>query len=410
MSDSHECDVVVVGAGLAGLRAAQVLNDAGRHVVLLDADDHVGGRLSSRTVDGYVLDEGFQLINPAYPELVASGVMTHFDLRRFEAAMRFSDGVVTREIGDPRQDPRRFAAALRHPQLTRGDAARLARLLVEVRTRPVARLLRDPDTSTRAGLTARGLSPGAIDGVLQPFLRGTLLDDALDTSWHYTELVLKSFTRGRPGTHPLGIAALPAAIASTLPSSTVRVGEAALDVAPGGVRTQRGRYLADVVIVATDATSAHHLLGSADVAWRAQTTWWWSLPSLSDSHQLRIDTRRRFLSSALDLSSVAPERSPAGRSLVAACANGVEGSSNDASVREDVARLYGVATADVTLIERIVVSRALPVLRTPLDLARPRELGGVIVAGDYLQTPSIQGALVSGRRAARRALGRLAAR
>ena len=101
MSDSHECDVVVVGAGLAGLRAAQVLNDAGRHVVLLDADDHVGGRLSSRTVDGYVLDEGFQLINPAYPELVASGVMTHFDLRRFEAAVRYSDGVVTREIGDP---------------------------------------------------------------------------------------------------------------------------------------------------------------------------------------------------------------------------------------------------------------------------------------------------------------------
>ena len=57
MSD-EDADVIVVGAGLAGLRAAQVLNDAGRQVILIEADDHVGGRLSSRTVDGFVVGTG----------------------------------------------------------------------------------------------------------------------------------------------------------------------------------------------------------------------------------------------------------------------------------------------------------------------------------------------------------------
>ncbi|MEO8107561.1 MAG: FAD-dependent oxidoreductase, partial [Actinomycetes bacterium] len=63
-----DADVVVIGAGLAGLVAARTLIDAGRHVRLLEASDGVGGRVRTDEVDGYLLDRGFQLYNPAYPE------------------------------------------------------------------------------------------------------------------------------------------------------------------------------------------------------------------------------------------------------------------------------------------------------------------------------------------------------
>ena len=402
---SEDADVIVVGAGLAGLRAAQVLEQNGRHVILVDEGATVGGRLASSSVDGFVLDQGFQLINPAYPELVATGVLSGFDLRRFAAVVRFSDGVSCHDVGDPRQDPRLLLTTLRHPSLSWRDATRIARLLVEVRSRSVSHLTAGVDTSTRAALCARGLSTAAIDDVLAPFLRGTLLDDALDTSWHYSALVLKSFTRGRPGTHPHGITALPGAMAATLSRTRIRLSERALDVGATGVRTTAGLLEARAVIVATDATSAHRLVGAPDVAWRSQTTWWWSLPRVTHADQLRIDTRRRFLSSALDLTSVAPERAPRGRSLVAACANGAFDEVHDAAVREDVARLYALATGDVELIERHVITQALPVIATPLDLRRRQRVDDVVVAGDYLQTPSIQGALVSGRRAAELVLG-----
>ena len=79
----------------------------------------------------------------------------------------------------------------------------------------------------------------------------------------------------------------------------------------------------------------------------------------------------------------------------------------DHEVRDDVVRLYDVASSDVTLIDRDVVTRALPVLKTPLNLRQPQAIDNFIAAGDYLQTPSIQGALVSGRRAALLALNRL---
>lgn len=56
-----EADVVVVGAGLAGLNAARTLRKAGLNPVVLEASDGVGGRVRTDKVDGFLLDRGFQI-------------------------------------------------------------------------------------------------------------------------------------------------------------------------------------------------------------------------------------------------------------------------------------------------------------------------------------------------------------
>ncbi len=62
-----DTDVVVIGAGLAGLACAGALTGAGLDVLVLEAGDAVGGRVRTDRVDGFLLDRGFQLLNPAYP-------------------------------------------------------------------------------------------------------------------------------------------------------------------------------------------------------------------------------------------------------------------------------------------------------------------------------------------------------
>uniref|UniRef100_UPI0015F0EB96 FAD-dependent oxidoreductase n=1 Tax=Streptomyces phytophilus TaxID=722715 RepID=UPI0015F0EB96 len=62
-------DVVVVGAGLAGLSAAQHLVGAGLDVTVVEADEQVGGRMTTDHVDGFRLDRSLQLLNTSYPEL-----------------------------------------------------------------------------------------------------------------------------------------------------------------------------------------------------------------------------------------------------------------------------------------------------------------------------------------------------
>uniref|UniRef100_UPI0037DD8CC5 FAD-dependent oxidoreductase n=1 Tax=Streptomyces sp. YIM 98790 TaxID=2689077 RepID=UPI0037DD8CC5 len=62
-------DVVVVGAGTAGLAAARHLADAGLGVTVLEAADRIGGRMATDRVDGFRLDRGSWLPVPGMPEL-----------------------------------------------------------------------------------------------------------------------------------------------------------------------------------------------------------------------------------------------------------------------------------------------------------------------------------------------------
>jgi len=70
-ADTLSADVVVIGAGLAGLSAARRLVDRGRSVVVLEARDRVGGRTLTRNVNGASLDVGGQWIGPTQDKMAA---------------------------------------------------------------------------------------------------------------------------------------------------------------------------------------------------------------------------------------------------------------------------------------------------------------------------------------------------
>lgn len=103
---SDEVDVVVVGAGLAGLNAARTVAATGRSVAVCEASDGVGGRVRTDVVDGFLVDRGFQILNTSYPALREAVDLDSLDLRRFVpgAAVRDADGALHRLV-DPRRKP-----------------------------------------------------------------------------------------------------------------------------------------------------------------------------------------------------------------------------------------------------------------------------------------------------------------
>jgi predicted NAD/FAD-dependent oxidoreductase len=65
-------DILIIGAGMAGLTAASSLHESGQHVLVVDKSRGVGGRLASRRIAQATLDHGAQFITARDPRFAAA--------------------------------------------------------------------------------------------------------------------------------------------------------------------------------------------------------------------------------------------------------------------------------------------------------------------------------------------------
>jgi phytoene dehydrogenase-like protein len=203
-------DVIVVGAGMAGLSAAVRLSDAGLRVVVVEAADAVGGRVRTDVVDGSRLDRGFQVLDTAYPEVRR---LLDLDALRLNSFHRGAVVVVDDErhvVVDPFTGPLRARATLAAPIGSLADKVRLGMLAAADAVRPVDSANRLDDRSTAEELRRLGFSDRIIESFFRPFLAGVLLDTELATSARFFHLLWRSFVRGHQALPAFGMQEIPA--------------------------------------------------------------------------------------------------------------------------------------------------------------------------------------------------------
>ncbi len=183
----------MVGAGLAGLACALHLGRAGVNVELHEAEPVPGGRVRTDRVDDMLLDRGFQVHNTAYPE--ARRLLDHdrLDLRAFTPGALVRVGDRLHRVGDPRRVPSWAPSTLAAPIGSLKDKALVAMTAAQAALPSADALLSRPETTTYDALRARGLSDTVIDRFYRPFLAGVFLEDRLDTSSRFFDLVWRSF-------------------------------------------------------------------------------------------------------------------------------------------------------------------------------------------------------------------------
>lgn len=414
--DTAGAPVVVVGAGLAGLACAGRLHDAGVPVVVLEASDAVGGRARTDVVDGFRCDRGFQLLNPAYPEVPRVLDLDRLDLRSFGAGVVVAAAGRRHLLGDPRRLPSAVPGDLLAGGSLRSKAGFLRWALPALG--PVDRLLARPDGPLGASLDAAGVTGTFRAGVVDGFLAGVLADDTGTTSTTFARLLVRSFARGLPGVPARGMGEVPRQLAGRLPAGAVRLGVRVVAVRPHAVTTADGAQVdAAAVVVATDPRTSGALTGVRVPLMRGLTTYWHTPPAGTPSPATRpllhLDGDRDgpVVNTAV-MTDVAPELAPPGRVLVASTVLGADGGADEEhAVLAQLARVYGVPTRAWSTVVVHRVPEALPAQLPPLVRRRPVLLSdGLLVAGDHRDTASIQGALVSGRRAADAVLARSARR
>jgi len=324
-SGVDDCDVVVVGAGLAGLRCAAVLAERGYQVAVWEAGDRVGGRIRTDVIDGFRCDRGFQVPNPAYPALRRAVDVADLRLQAFDA------GVVVRRDRDrvkwvhPLRQPRDVPHMLIRGGLSPREVAALLRWAAPA-LRPSALRAACRDTTLGEALDRSGVD-GITRRVVHRFLAGVLLDDSGSTSNAFALLLTRMFALGVPGLPADGMGAFPALLARPLGDQihlqrrVTRIARAGDDWSvTDGDATIRARE----VVVAADAPGTSLLTGAPERQMKGVVTDWWAADELpSGPPMLSVDGRLRppgpVLNTAV-ISSAAPTYAPPGRHLIAASA------------------------------------------------------------------------------------------
>jgi phytoene dehydrogenase-like protein len=414
---AEQVDVVVVGAGLAGLAAARHLTRAGRSVALLEASDAPGGRVRTDRIDGFHLDRGFQVVLTAYPELHHQLDVEALHLRHFDpGALVWCDRRLHR-VGDPLRQPTAALSSALAPVGTIADKARLAQLLLRLRRADAKQLLRGEDTSTLAELRRLGFSERIIERFFRPLVGGIQLDAELTASRRMFDVVLRSLAVGSSAVPAGGMGRIPAQLADTLPDGVLRTSTPVKKVTASEVRTVDGqRIRARAVVVATEGPAAAELLGLEPVRSRPVAGVWFAAEAPPFRQRLiALDGARSgpALNVAV-MTNVAPEYSSDGRALVVAACPGVTASDGTepadlvGSVQRQLVGWFGPQVQRWEHLHTHLIAHGQPDSAPSFSPRRSVRRGdGRYVCGDHRDTPSIQGALFSGRRCAQAVLADL---
>jgi phytoene dehydrogenase-like protein len=381
---SNSSEVLIVGAGLAGLNTAITLQNAGVDVQIIEASDRAGGRVTSDVIDGFICDRGFQLINSRYPALQELDVIKEID---FIAAPRVIEVALDNErhaLGDPRVAP---WTAFDRATGTIPEKLALLRFLA---SKPPLHF------SVEDSLKSLG---STYDRVLRPFLHGVFLTDPKNVDAGYGQTIIKSFVTGSPGLPRKGVAALSNALAARVKNITYRT---QVDTVENGtVHTSAGTFTANKVVVATDATTATQILGLPEVPRMAGCITWYHavVNNPSGTGRLLVDGQNRGpIINTIVVSDISGDYSPAGSHLLSTT---TELGTTESDVRRHLSIIWGTSTHDWQLIAKYEIPAALPIQSIGRALTQSVKISDeVFVIGDHRAVPSQQGALFSGRLAA----------
>jgi phytoene dehydrogenase-like protein len=410
-------DVLIVGAGLAGLCCARSLQQDGVRCLLLEASDGVGGRIRTDTLDGYRLDRGFQVFLTSYPEAKAILDYDALALRPFLPGALVRHGGRFHELTDPWRQPFAAFRSLWSPIGSLMDKLRVARFRSRCLQATMEDCFRGPETTSLEALRDVGFSASMIDRFFRPFLGGIFLDPELRTSSRMLNFVFRMFSLGSACLPAEGMRAIPQQLAEALQPDSIRLGSQVIRVQSGSVTLGTGEQLrAKAIVVAVEGrTSAKLLEGNFSSVGLGATCLYFSTTRSPIAQPILVlnGERRGPINNLCVPTDAAPSYGPGDRSLVSVTVLGIADDPNRLllEVRAQLHEWFGNAAKDWHHLRTYSIPYALPA-QAPPALSVPerpvRWQPGIYVCGDHRDNASLQGAMVSGRRAAEAVLKDLA--
>lgn len=404
---SFDADVIIIGAGLAGLSCARILQKQGIHYLLLDGAEKVGGRIRTDVVDGFQLDRGFQVLQTAYPD--AKQILSYPDLKLksfFPGAMiRYQDKF--HRLADPFRDIYTAAKGLFSPVGSLKDKLLVGILRTQLTLGTLEKLLQKPEVTTLQRLKTFGFSDVIIDRFFKPLYSGIFLENELSTSSRAFDFNFRMMALGDICLPAEGMEAIPRQLLTMLDSARIRLNSKVASLSENKVILASGESLtAPKIVLAVDQPQACKLLEvTVDPKMKTVVTLYFTAstpPTSSPILFLNAESSGPVINMCVP-TNVCKSYAPEGKALISCSVLKHDFASEEMLVQkvlEQMKQWFGNQVDAWKHLRTYKINNALPAQELPLQdvSSKPMQVRkGLYKCGDYGGIASIQTALQSGR-------------
>lgn len=399
--------IVIVGAGIAGLRAAVELQKQTGNILILEKSEQPGGRVKTDRKDGFLLDRGFQIFLTAYPE--SRSLFDYGELNLHP----FMDGALVRwngdvhELVDPSSHPEYLISTMMSNVGTWEDRWLSWKLRHQLNDDSSGVGSPDRERTTMEFLRNYGFSEEYISAFFQPFFSGVFLENNLRTERSFFQFLYRMFGTGKGTLPEKGMQAVPEQLVDRLTEAELRLNAEAVEVNAEEVKLSSGTSIdAEAVIVAVDGWSARGLDVPGCEPANGTSCYYFAMqePPMDRPLLMLNGDGESPVTNLCVPSLVCSNYSPPNRHLLSvSTVHDGKDPPSISDVRRTLKNWFGEQVNQWNSLERYDIPRALP-RRYPEDPTvqnrDPRIDNGLYLAGDHRETPSLNGALASGRKAA----------
>jgi phytoene dehydrogenase-like protein len=398
--------IVIVGGGIAGLQAAQILQSKGLDFILIEKSMSLGGRVQSEEFQGYILDHGFQVLQTAYPEVQRSLQLSKWDLSYFQSGAYVLNEGKFKPFLNPLKSPLLFLKNFNAAGATIFDFLKLAWIWLKTQG-SISPINSDPETTSEL-ISRYRFSEKFQRNFLRPFFSGIFLDDQLSPPASLFFYYMKQFLEGRAALPKQGMGAIALDLASGIPKDKIRTGVSVTEINGKSLQLNNGDTLHfDQLVLAIDPKQACELLkiDFPPQAHFGSKTFYFSMDKKLETLLPLIHLMPLYSSPLLHfscLSQVNSALAPEGKHLISATS--LQMDLTDKEVAQELARVLDLSPNDFIFLKSFSIPHSLFKVGCFTEVCQKAAEENIMLVGDYTLFPSLQAALSSGRNAAEKIL------
>jgi protoporphyrinogen oxidase len=396
----------IIGAGISGLIAAQILENHGYHPTIIEASATVGGRVKSDIFEGYTLDHGFQVLLTSYPAAKKYLDYKTLDLQKLLPGATIFKNEKAQTIGDPLRNISLLVPTLLSSIGTFSDKVKILKLNTLLKKKKIAAIFKTEEKTTLQYLKDFGFSNEIITDFFTPFFSGIFLETELETSSRMFEFVYKMFGDGLAVIPKNGMQAIPDQLKSNLKNTYFKFNSPVKEVKDKHVILEDDTILeSHITIIATDASALISNLKNQEIDWKSCDTLYFETKKNTLPKPLigLIADKNTLINNIFYHTSVGTLNKGTKKLLsVTVVKNHLLDEKK--LIEEVIKELHSKCNiTDVSFLKRYQIKKALPKLtdlQYEISSTETKLKSTLFLAGDQLLNGSLNAAMIAGERAA----------